>query len=48
MDFLESSVGNSVYRLEKEQIDKNLDDIMTNLDALRKYEIITKKNNTTN
>ena len=37
-----------VFRLEKEQIDKNLDDIMTNLDALRKYEIITKKNNTTN
>ena len=36
------------FRLEKEQIDKNLDDIMTNLDALRKYEIITKKNNTTN
>lgn len=36
------------FRLEKEQIDKNLDDIMTNLDALRKYEIITKKNNTAN
>lgn len=36
------------FRLEKEQIDKNLDEIMTNLDALRKYEIITKKNNTTN
>lgn len=36
------------FRLEKEQIDKNLDEIITNLDALRKYEIITKNSNNTN
>ena len=37
-----------MFNLVKDDYDENLDDIMTNLDALRKYEIITKKNNTTN